>query len=257
MNRRLLALVGTGLLLGAMLPLSVSAKAPDQTFTKGGVFIVQLADAPVVAYKGGKAGLKATAPAKGEKINPNSAKVTKYADFLRSRQDAELAAVGGGKKLASYVYSFNGFAARLSAKKANALAIDKDVVSVSPDEIRFADTSSTPDFLGLTADGGIWDQLGGPAWAGEGVIIGVIDSGIWPESLSFADRIKGGKPSNAPERQARLPADPRLARQVRARGAVHGQPVQPEADRRPVLQRGLGRQQGHQRRPPVGVQLRP
>jgi subtilisin family serine protease len=198
MNRRFFAIVGSALLIAAMAPLSAMAKAPDGAFTKGGVFIVQLADAPVVAYEGGKAGLKATAPRKGQKIDPNSAKVVKYANYLRSRQAAALAAVGGGKQLASYVYSFNGFAARLSARKANALALAKGVLTVSPDERRFADTSSTPDFLGLTADGGIWDQLGGPAWAGEGVIIGVIDSGIWPESLSFADRVKGGKPSNAP-----------------------------------------------------------
>jgi subtilisin family serine protease len=199
MNRRFLGLaIGSALLIGATLPLPTMAKAPDSVFTKGGIFIVQLVDAPVVAYQGGKAGLAATAPAKGQKINPNSLKVSKYAEFLTKRQNAELRAAGGGRKLYSYVYSFNGFAAKLSAREANRLAADKHVLTVSPAEKRVADTSNTPDFLGLTAEGGIWEQLGGPANAGEGVIIGIIDSGIWPESLSFADRVKGGMPSNAP-----------------------------------------------------------
>src|SRR5256885_251839 len=43
----------------------------------------------------------------------------------------------------------------------------------------------TPAFLGLPA--GIWERLGGPGTAGEGVKVGVIDTGIYPEHPSFAD----------------------------------------------------------------------
>ena len=51
MNRRVLALLGSGLLLAAMLPASVSAKAPAAgQFTQDGNYIVQMADEPVVAY---------------------------------------------------------------------------------------------------------------------------------------------------------------------------------------------------------------
>ncbi|HEX6056512.1 MAG TPA: S8 family serine peptidase, partial [Intrasporangium sp.] len=56
----------------------------------------------------------------------------------------------------------------------------------------------TPAFLGLTDEGGLWDMLGGTKSAGENIVIGVVDSGIWPESLSFADRVDAtGKPSFA------------------------------------------------------------
>jgi len=127
--------------------------------------------------------------------------VTKYVSHLNSKHDAKLKGVGAAatKKLYDYAFSFNGFAAQLTAAQANKLAADKDVVTVSPAETRKADTSNTPTFLGLTAPGGLWDQLGGFAHAGEGIIIGDIDSGIWPESLSFTDRVDAnGVPSRAP-----------------------------------------------------------
>lgn len=62
------------------------------------------------------------------------------------------------------------------------------VISVTRDEQLKLDTSSTPDFLGLRAPGGVWDQVGGAGRAGESIVIGIIDGGIWPESLSFSDR---------------------------------------------------------------------
>jgi subtilisin family serine protease len=41
--------------------------------------------------------------------------------------------------------------------------------------------------------GGLWDQLGGKQSAGEDIIIGIVDSGVWPESKSFTDRDAAGK----------------------------------------------------------------
>ena len=54
-----------------------------------------------------------------------------------------------------------------------------------------ADTWNTPHFLGLedvrgSGTGGVWAERGGVAKAGAGVVVGVLDSGIWPESKSFA-----------------------------------------------------------------------
>ncbi len=47
------------------------------------------------------------------------------------------------------------------------------------------DTSSTPSFLGISGAGGFWNTTGA---TGENIIIGMVDSGIWPEHLSFSDR---------------------------------------------------------------------
>jgi subtilisin family serine protease len=173
-------------------PAAGAAHDPDVAKTTGkgnsGVYIVQMIDDPVVAYQGGIKGLKATKPKNGQKIDPNSPDVINYVAYLDAKHNEALSKVGGGTKLYDYHYSFNGFAAKLSPEQANKLTTVSGVVNVSADEMVTADTSSTPTFLGLDATGGLWDQLGGVGSAGEDIIIGVLDSGIWPESLSFSDR---------------------------------------------------------------------
>ena len=105
--------------------------------------------------------------------------------------------VGGAEKLYDYNVAFNGFAANLTEAQAKAIEKVPGVVSVDEAYVIYeVDTSTTPGFLGLDAKKGIWDQLGGPNakangkkdGAGENIIIGIIDSGITPESLSFTDQ---------------------------------------------------------------------
>lgn len=48
-------------------------------------------------------------------------------------------------------------------------------------------TTHTPQFLGLPQ--GAWVQGGGPEHAGEGVVIGLIDTGIDPSHSSFSDHL--------------------------------------------------------------------
>ncbi len=161
--------------------------APAPAKSPNGIYIVQLAGAPVVSYRGDVAGLNGTAVAEGSRPDPNSADVQSYTAFLEGRQDALMQALGVSEKVYNYTYVFNGFAAKMSPEQAAVAARTPGVVAVTPDSIVYADTTTTPQFLGLDAPNGLWAQLGGPSHAGEGVIIGVIDSGIWPESASFAD----------------------------------------------------------------------
>jgi hypothetical protein len=170
----------------------------SKTAEAAGQYIVRLAEAPVVAYEGGVAGYKATKPSKrGEKINPNSPDVVKYASYLDSRHAAVLNAVGGGSKLYDYRYSLNGFAAKLSAKQADALKATPGVLSVEKDAISNIETSSTPTFMGLDATNGAWSKLGGVGAAGENVIIGIIDTGINAKHASFSDRTGTGPKGQA------------------------------------------------------------
>ena len=96
------------------------AAAADKFSNK--LYIVRLAEKPVVAYDGGIKGLQATRPGKGQKIDPNSPRVVDYKALPRIAPDAVLASVGGGKKLYSYGYVFNGFAAELTEAQAAKLA---------------------------------------------------------------------------------------------------------------------------------------
>ena len=135
-------------------PSIASAQNPRQA--KGlsnKAYIVQLSEEPVVAYRGGIPGFRATRPSKGQKIDPTSAHVINYASFLASRHDAALSAVGGGKKLYSYRFAFNGFAAELTEEQVAEMLQVPGVVAVNKDEARALDTSSTPAFLGLTRPG--------------------------------------------------------------------------------------------------------
>jgi hypothetical protein len=203
--KRLFYITMAFVLLAGLLPATSvglaapSGKAERVQESSNGVYIVQMLDEPVVAYEGGIKGLKATAPKNGNKIDPNSPAVVSYVTYLVGKHDKALGNVGGGQKLYDYTYSFNGFAAQLSLDQADKLAAIDGVKVVSADELQQMDTSSTWKFLGLPDPGGLWDQLGGVGNAGEGMIIGLIDSGIWPESLSFTDRVdKDGTPSYMP-----------------------------------------------------------
>ena len=127
------------------------------------VYIVQLSDAPVLSYAGGIAGRAATGPSGSARNWTRTAATSPATRNTSMRVTTRPSARAGGRKLYSYRYSFNGFAARLSrAAQAEALKTSPGVVRVTKDELRTANTSSTPTFLGLDAPGGLWDRLGGP-----------------------------------------------------------------------------------------------
>jgi len=134
-RRRLVTFVASAALLAALLPGAAVAAQPDWAGgakapvapSENGIYVVQMADQPVVAYTGGVKGLKATAPKQGQKIDPTAGDVVAYAGYLKGTHDAAVGAVGG-TKLYSYVYSYNGFAAKLSLAQAGKLAGQAGVV---------------------------------------------------------------------------------------------------------------------------------
>lgn len=177
-------------LAAGLFALAVSAGA-QQAPTK--TYIVQLSDAPVATYDGKIAGLAATRPAAGTKINMASGHVRAYLNYLSRKGARELARVGSPTVVHRYGVAFPGFAAQLTQAQAEVLKSSANVVSVTESEIRKLDTTHTPEFLGISKPGGLWSQLDANSVPvkGENVIIGMIDSGVWPEDPSFGDKIDG------------------------------------------------------------------
>lgn len=171
-----------------------------------GVYIVRMIDQPVVAYEGDVAGLTATKPAKGAKLDPRSSDVTKYVGYLDSKHDAALAKVGA-KKIYDYRYAFNGFAAELSGAQADKLAATEGVLSVEKAVEVTMDTATTPAFLGLTDPvNGLWTKQG---IKGENVVIGVLEPRIPPSPTARAParRVRRASwiTSRSPDRTASAP----------------------------------------------------
>lgn len=175
--------------------LATSAFAQDRK-----TYIVQLKDEPAASYQGTISGLAATQPAPGQTFKYGSAAVQAYVNYLGQQQSNVISLVGNAPVVATYNTVFNGFAASLTEDEARKLVANSQVVGIWEDDVRKLDTISTSKFLKLSEPGGLWSKtVNGNALKGEGMVIGVIDGGIWPENPAFFDRVDvNGEPSNNP-----------------------------------------------------------
>ncbi|CAA7022226.1 unnamed protein product [Microthlaspi erraticum] len=151
------------------------------------VYIVTMEGDPIISYKGGENGFEATAVESDEKIDTSSELVTSYARHLERKHDMILGMLfeeGSYKKLYSYKHVINGFAAHVSLEQAETLRRAPGVKSVNKDWKVRRLTTHTPEFLGLPTD--VWPTGGGFDRAGEDIVIGFVDSGIYPHHPSFA-----------------------------------------------------------------------
>ncbi|XP_059662111.1 subtilisin-like protease SBT3.5 isoform X2 [Cornus florida] len=119
--------------------------------------------------------------------------------IIRKSHHKTLSALLGSKEAArssilySYKHGFSGFAARLTKSQSEEIADFPGVVQVFPNRIHKLHTTRSWDFLGLGHHSPKKKLT--KSNEGEGTIIGVIDSGVWPESESFKDEDMGPIPS--------------------------------------------------------------
>ncbi|KAI9191413.1 hypothetical protein LWI28_008262 [Acer negundo] len=154
---------------------------------KAEIYLVTVEGEPIVSYKGGDNGFEATAVESDEKIDSTSELVTSYALHLEKKHDMLLGMLfehGTYKKLYSYKHLINGFAVHMSPEQAETLQHAPGVKSVERDWKVRKLTTHTPQFLGLPT--GVWPTGGGFDRAGEDIVIGFVDSGIYPHHPSFA-----------------------------------------------------------------------
>ena len=85
--------------------------------------------------------------------------------------------------LYSYGTVMHGFAVRLTDGEARRMSAVPGVTRVYKDKMYHTLTTRSPWFMGLHDDFGAWPD----SEFGDGIIIGFIDSGIWPERASFND----------------------------------------------------------------------
>ena len=158
-----------------------------------GIYIVRLQDASLAAYQGGVPGLSATSPeATGARqLDPATADSQAYLDYLSGKQGELLGNMANafGRPIEA-VYQvknvLNAVAVRLEHAEALQAFNLPGVLTVYPDLIRQLETDIGPTLIGAPS---IWEgeTMDGSASSGEGIVIGVIDSGINHAHPSFAD----------------------------------------------------------------------
>jgi hypothetical protein len=158
-------------------------------------YIVILREAPVATYKGETQGYAAI-PKRASSVSGtvrkdiDSAQAKSYASHLQSQQrsftDSLTSKLGRAvSPAAQFQYALNAVALDLTADEAEALRQDPDVHLVNREQIREPKTFDTPRLINAT---GVWngtDTLGGVTSKGEGMVVGVIDTGINWMSHSF------------------------------------------------------------------------
>lgn len=174
-------------------------------------YIVRLKEMPLATYDGSIAGLAATSPKIAKKdlfaklatskmssqqvrdelrLDVNSKEAVQYTNFLENKQQeflSQATSLLGKKSEVVYRYknAFNGMALRLTQNEAARLATLSNVAFVERERMEQMDTDTGPIHIGATE---VWEGEGPTATnMGEGVIIGVIDSGVNSDHASFAD----------------------------------------------------------------------
>ncbi|MCP2246407.1 S8 family serine peptidase [Lentzea aerocolonigenes] len=143
----------------------------------------------MATYAGGVKGLAPTSPSvTGKKLDARTADQQRYHGYAAGQEKAFTAELK--KKAPSAITGlslrvvYGGISARVPANSVKDILAIPNVVAVQEDSINKILTDSSSEFIGAPT---VYNQLGTTANAGEGIIYGNLDTGVWPEHPSFAD----------------------------------------------------------------------
>jgi len=158
-----------------------------------GTWIVTFREQPLASYGGGVPGLpvakRIRAPGGRMKLDVKSAEAVAYVDHLRGRQAAYERDIARtiGEPLAVRMrmqHALNALVADMTEAQARRIARLPGVLRVEPERMLEQSTDVGPTLIGAPQ---MWNgSATGSALAGEGMVVGIIDSGINFGSPSFA-----------------------------------------------------------------------
>ncbi|WP_275974898.1 S8 family serine peptidase [Shewanella gaetbuli] len=162
------------------------------------MYFVRFKDEPVASYRGGVEGLAATHIQTTNNqnktgsgvLNLQSSASINYSRYLEQKQQSITASLSQKvnrtlKPKHNYKVVLNAVAVELTESEAKLIAKDPNVAGVDAIGLHQLHTSSGPQFIGSKD---VWSGTsGGVATKGEGVIVGIIDSGINALHPSFAE----------------------------------------------------------------------
>jgi hypothetical protein len=167
-------------------PASIRLAGTEDANNVSKVYIVQLRTPAAAEFHATSAAatraVAKTSPGQLASVTPfdkHNPAVQNHVEKLVREQASVITRAGPGvEQIHTYQYALNGFAAMMSPQQATKVEHMPEVLRIWEDEVRPLTTNFSADFLDLfAADGGL---RGAPGLDGDGIVIGVIDSGMRP-----------------------------------------------------------------------------
>ncbi|MDP5131833.1 MAG: S8 family serine peptidase, partial [Paraglaciecola sp.] len=172
------------------LPQKAMAGAGEQRY------IVQFDEEPLTSYEGTITGLKATAVSKKlksgkilQKLDADSPESVAYLNYLKQRQNSMEKTMNKelGRTLdisRKFKAALNGMSVKMTQEEAEKLSTVPGISKIELDREDFPNTDRGPTYIGAPE---LWNGLAtGLEAKGEGIVIGILDSGINGDHPSFA-----------------------------------------------------------------------
>ncbi|QYJ89346.1 S8 family serine peptidase [Shewanella halotolerans] len=179
------------------------ARTPEEIFTPSekasGVqtYIVQLDAEPLATYAGDVPGYAATTAPKNRsviakgRVAVNTASAQAYKQYLVSKQDKFIASArqaGASVKVTKqFTLASNAMVVEMTQEDAIKMSHQRGVTRISPNRVFQLRTDRGPEFIGADK---VWQGTatsGSLAAKGEGMVVGIIDTGINTDHPAFAD----------------------------------------------------------------------